>query len=199
MDKFWAAALPNLMAGGFGLFGVYLGARLSSSRARRTTAIRFELERVERQLDELYGPLLALDKTGAGLWALFCRRSGYEAGKGTLTAEQRVEWLHWLEVVLHPVNRQMVALIQSHASLVDDQADMDLFVRLMENCAEYEALIRKPDVDPGDSVWASTVFPEEVSHHLVEKSRQLRIRQEALLAALKGGSGQARGLPADPH
>src|SRR3954469_12524362 len=81
------------------------------------------LDRVNRQLTELYGPLLALSSASAMAWHQF--RSVYRPGLGTFwgktskpTEEEAAGYRLWMTEVFMPLNLRMQSAVVEKADLL---------------------------------------------------------------------------------
>jgi hypothetical protein len=98
------------------------------------------LERVSRQLEYLYGPLLALTHASHEAWQRF--RSFYRPGGAffdptkPLTPEEAQAWGLWMTKVFMPLNEKIEALILQHAHLLDEGGMPQC---LLDLCAHVEA------------------------------------------------------------
>jgi hypothetical protein len=82
---------------------------------------RDQLDRLSRQLSELYGPLFALDAASSRLWDEFRRRHSLfwvsgEARDGRAEADA---WGLWMITVFMPLNRRMMEVVITHADLFE--------------------------------------------------------------------------------
>ncbi|MEP7380936.1 MAG: hypothetical protein ABI910_04575 [Gemmatimonadota bacterium] len=84
------------------------------------------LDRVDRQLRELYGPLLALVSASTKTWQAFVgAHLETELFRGSLPvalehAGNAALWRHWMTTVFTPLNEAMATLVLSHADLLED-------------------------------------------------------------------------------
>src|SRR5215211_9260445 len=83
------------------------------------------LERVNRQLSEFYGPLLALTRSSDQSWQAFRKR--YRPGGGSFwksdpppTPEDVVAWRLWMTTVFVPVHQRTMELVLERADLIEE-------------------------------------------------------------------------------
>jgi hypothetical protein len=109
------------------------------------------LDRVNRQLRDLYGPLNALVDVNEQIWAALreSRLPGREERRrGTpLTEDQRATWTTWINHALTPANRRMKDLIMAHADLVVQERMPDQLLAFCAHVTAYEVLLAtgRPD------------------------------------------------------
>jgi hypothetical protein len=177
----------------------YVATYLSNqSLARR----KDRLERINRQLAELYGPLYALSQASGRAFEAFHdaywpERRGFFVRGAQPSVEDLEVWRRWMTVAFMPLNRRMVDVIVNHSDLLVDDSE-ELPQCLLDLCAHvtgYEPVIARwgePGFDSRaveDHV-APLPFPRaELDAYVGAKFRQLRQAQGELLAVL------ARGVP----
>ncbi|MDX2576708.1 hypothetical protein PV332_14640 [Streptomyces scabiei] len=151
------------------------------------------LDRVNRQLSELYGPLYAQSEAVDRAWNEFVDRYGKFWHPSTpATAEQAALWRLWMSAVFMPLNRRMVETIVSHADLLLDDTMPDALKALCGHVACYEPLIARWQEDGFDSVqYVDHVsiagdFPhEELDAYLEKAFKSLKSDQAKLLARMQ--------------
>ncbi|MEE4302276.1 MAG: hypothetical protein V2J24_22745 [Pseudomonadales bacterium] len=162
---------------------VFLNGRADAARAAR-------LERIDRQLRDLYGPLYVRLEAGNRVWRAFwaAHRPAHGAdryfGPGLeLSEAERATWRLWMKHVFEPMNAAAETTILQHVDLLESDAIPDAFVDALAHIAAFRAVLARWEV--GD-------FSEHVSVHdwphaglmaVVEPELQrLKARQRALLA-----------------
>src|SRR3954452_13174373 len=126
-----------------GYVATYLSNR---SLARR----KDRLERLNRQLAELYGPLYALSQASGHAFEAFHerywpRRRGFFVHGTQPSAEDLELWRRWMSVAFMPLNRRMVDLIVTHSDLLVDDSE-GIPQCLLDVCAHvtgYEPVIAR--------------------------------------------------------
>lgn len=80
------------------------------------------LERINRQLSDLYGPLYALLEASDRVWEELAKDGGRFGDDGPLDSplaeEQAVTWRTWMIHVFMPLTRRMVEVITDHGDLL---------------------------------------------------------------------------------
>src|SRR5262245_13376048 len=115
MDGEAVALIVTVVLAMVGFVATYLnGVRLAQRKDR--------LDRVNRQLSELYGPLRALNAAVYRLWREFRSRhrpSGqYWRDPDPPTPEDAEAWRLWMTTVFMPLNREMERVVVQHADLL---------------------------------------------------------------------------------
>jgi hypothetical protein len=162
-------------------FGGYFATYLWNLRIAQR---KDRLERVNRQLSELYGPLLALVTAGTRAFQVwrsseFTLQSWDEASDA-----DKAEWQLWMTHVFMPLNRRMMDVITTHADLL---VGSDLPAPLLDLAAhvwEYEALLAKWDNRDFSRMVPEILFPRDaLSAYVSETFLDLKREQASLLTA----------------
>jgi hypothetical protein len=105
------------------------------------------LERINLQLREFYGPLLALTESSGESWQAFRRR--YRPGGGSywkaeppVTEDDVLAWRLWMTTVFFPLNQRMMELVLSRADLIEEPEMPPILLSLCAHVAGYQAIIR---------------------------------------------------------
>jgi hypothetical protein len=101
---------------------------------------KFRLERINLQLDEFYGPLLAIVQSSQQAWENFIARHGgnpdFYKKKHHPSSEQVAEFHNWMSTVFMPNNDELDEIIVNNTSLlVEDEIPkvlLDLMAHVME-------------------------------------------------------------------
>jgi hypothetical protein len=125
----------------------------------RLTQRKDRLERVDRQLSELYGPLLALVSAGNSSWAAFRSRYRPESrffwddAEPPTTAEAEA-WRLWMTEVFMPINERIVDVITDHADLLVEPEMPPCLLAACAHVAAYRPVL---------SSWGRGDFSEHTS------------------------------------
>ena len=153
---------------------------------------RAKVDVVNRQLENLYGPLLALSNSTEQAWLQF--RNRWRKGRPFFLAadppsEDDVrEFRHWMNIVLMPANLKMQDIITTNAHLIDGSAMPREFLEFLAHVQAYQAVIAKwkPD-DSGPQLMPRIINVSYVNHpkrfnaYIAETFNELKARQSALL------------------
>lgn len=104
------------------------------------------LERVERQLRELYGPLFALVRSSGEAWKGFrtIYRPGLESYWRSLpkpTEQEAAVWRLWMAEVFMPLNSKMAELVTEHADLIEESEMPACLLTLCAHVYGYRAIL----------------------------------------------------------
>ncbi|MEV7442916.1 hypothetical protein AB0O22_17470 [Streptomyces sp. NPDC091204] len=151
------------------------------------------LERVNRQLSELYGPLFAQAEASDRAWHKFAARYGTVwAGSAPATAEQAATWRLWMSTVFMPLNRRMVETVVGHADLLREDTIPEPLKELCAHVACYEPIVARWQEDGFDSVQIDDHvsiagnFPRaDLDAYLRRSFEALKLEQARLLAQIQ--------------
>jgi hypothetical protein len=116
------------------------------------------LERVSRQLGELYGPLYGLTDAETAVWRIF--RSRYRPGQHFFAeedppSEEDLEaWRLWMTTVFAPINNRMYELVLSKSDLLIETEMPQCLRDLCAHVVGYHLVMKK---------WESGDFSENLS------------------------------------
>lgn len=144
------------------------------------------LNRVNRQLSELYGPLLSLASASSASWEAF--RSHYQPGPWNFfdpesppTDEAMRTWRQWMRHVLMPLNERMVELVITKADLLDTATMPDCLLELVSHVAAYRAFLAQWDEGDFSQKEVLIEFPEDVLDYATNTFSKLKEEQQQLL------------------
>lgn len=169
---------------GLALVG-YLATYLNNLRLARRAD---QLDRIEHQLKDLYGPLFALSHASNAAWRAF--RKQYRPGGAFWTEvnppseEERAAWRLWTTNVFMPLNRRMAEAVLGHADLLVEEKMPPCLLSLLAHVSAYEAVLARWNEGDFDEHLSVNEFPRDVEtysqgHYLVLKHRQRELRQGA--------------------
>jgi len=141
MDGTEAVALVGVCGAVIGYFVTY---RTNLRLAQRND----RLERINHQLIEFYGPLLALTRSSDQSWQAFRKR--YRPGAGSfwkcdppLTKEDAIAWRLWMTTVFMPVHQRMMELVLNRAHLIEEPEMPSCLLALCAHVNGYQAILKE--------------------------------------------------------
>jgi hypothetical protein len=150
------------------------------------------LDRVNRQLSELYGPLFALNAAGTRLWTEFMRLPGRRSHVWLFEEadDKGKAWRLWMTTVFMPLNVEMRNAVVDHADLLRDTDMPTCLLDLFAHVAGYETVLerwRTGDFDPRDARDNTSVidFPaEKLASYIDTAYFDLKREQSELMRGL---------------
>lgn len=108
-----------------------------------------ELDRVNLQLRNLYGPLYSTLRANQAIWGAFCEKHWPEHGQpsyfgnGETTNEEQQTWRIWMLEVFEPLNQRVEHAILENGDLLEGSELPQEFVDVLAHIASYRALYPK--------------------------------------------------------
>jgi hypothetical protein len=155
------------------------------------------LDRIDRQLRELYGPLLALHLTSNEAVKEFRRsyrptRAPYWS-KGDPPTEMEAEaWRLWITEVAMPINERMVQVIQEHADLLEEPEIPKPFTKLSAHTAGYKFLLKAWEAGDYSRNTPLTPFPQDLAPYVRARYVRLQKTQAEIMGAIYEGQSPWR-------
>jgi hypothetical protein len=156
-----------------------------------------KLERIDRQLRDLYGPLLALTTASNSAWWAFRSRyrpaGSYWNDADPPTEEEARAWRLWMQEVFMPLNEQVADVVTRHADLLVETRMPKCLLDACAHVAGYRAVTaawRQGDYSEHTSV---TNFPSsELIDYASTRFERLKEDQETLLGSSAPASPPGR-------
>lgn len=174
-----AIAVPAVVAVA-GFFAAYL-------KNLRIARRKDQLDRVNRQLNELYGPLLALVSGSTRSWQAFRSRHRPDVAAFWDPADppsgaEAEAWRVWMAEVFMPLNSRMEQLVVTKADLLETESIPDCLLDLVAHVASYRAVLAQWSVGDVSEHKAPLNFPgDAVKAHAEAAFAILKSRQHDLL------------------
>ncbi|WP_328463940.1 hypothetical protein [Streptomyces sp. NBC_00448] len=178
------AAITTVVLAFVGYLVTYLnGLRLSQRQER--------LARVNRQLSEFYGPLLALTEINSRVYKAFSERHPrpdgrsplqHGAGEMPLTEEELAEWRLWIATVFLPNHRAMRDVLVTKADLLLEPHMPRILLEVYAHASWHEIAVAR--WEQGDLALEQPPQPfpvTEMRHYVRDGFDRLKQEQAALL------------------
>lgn len=182
-DAFLITTVVTILLAFTGYLATYFNTLRITQRNQR-------LERVSRQLGELYGPLYGLTDSEGEIWQIF--RARYRPGqhffdvKDPPTEADLEAWRLWITTVFAPINNQMYELVLSKSDLL---IETEMPTCLRELCAHvvgYQLVMCK--WERGDYSENTSLLPfpgDDLRKYVVDSYHMLKGEQARLLGKQK--------------
>jgi hypothetical protein len=146
-----------------------------------------KLDRVNRQLKELYGPLFALGHASEVAWKKFRGRyrpdGAFWGGPDDQpTKEEAVAWRLWMTEVFIPIIFKMEELILANSDLIDEPEMPAPFIALCAHIAGYKVVTKKWAGGDFTENTSSLNFPTELQGYVECEYKRLKAEQARLIA-----------------
>jgi hypothetical protein len=185
--------LATVLVATSGYVATYLNnVRLSQRKER--------LDRIERQLRELYGPLFALHRTTTRTWTAF--RSTYRTGiipywsaHNPPNDKEKAAWRLWITEVFMPINEQMVNLVHEHADLLEETELPDCLLQLSVHVAAQRAILKAWQTEDYSRHTSVTNYPrDELEEYTKNHYERLQRKHAEIIGTLYGDRSDRRKL-----
>ena len=158
---------------------------------RSTTARAAQLDRVNRQLRDLYGPLYARLAASNRVWAAFWEkhrpshgRTYYFGDDVTLSQKELETWRVWMRSVFEPMNAATEEIILKNVDLLESEDIPNAFVDALAHIAAYKAVLDAWGREDYSEHTSVNNWPHEELMAVVEPElKKLRKRQKKLQSA----------------
>ncbi|MBE7436335.1 MAG: hypothetical protein HS100_20640 [Anaerolineales bacterium] len=163
-----------------GYIVTYLNNLRLSQRAER-------LQRINRQLGELYGPLFALNHASDIAWRAFRSKhrpnNAYYFGEGANPSDEELKvWRLWMSSVFMPINSQMYEILLTKSDLLIESEMPDCLLKLCAHVAAYKAVIQKWERKDYSEHTSLVNYPgQSLSMYTRESFQKLKVEQRRLL------------------
>jgi len=187
-DPLTAIAVPLSVA--------VLGYFFSYANNLRLEQRKQKLSRIERQLRDFYGPLMALSsasdeaylngfkklyRTGMPMW-----QAPTEQPEEKPTARE-IEAFHlWAKEVFMPLNRRIHALIVENSDLLEEEEMPEYLLRMLAYASAFEGIIKEWECGNKEHHTPPIRFPHEVRMYALKHYVELKQKQAKLLGAGRG-------------
>jgi hypothetical protein len=172
------------------VIGYFIKYRIDLRLAQRND----RLERINRQLSEFYGPLLALTRSSGQSWQAFRQRyrppgsESFWKSDPPPTKEDAIAWRLWMTTVFMPVHQRMMELVLERADLIEEPEMPPSLLDLCAHVNGYQAILKeweKAEISTAREDNISVVnFPgEELAEYAATAFGRLKAEQADLLGS----------------
>ncbi|MEU7042733.1 hypothetical protein AB0A77_16945 [Streptomyces varsoviensis] len=161
----------------------------------RLTQRQERLARVNRQLSEFYGPLLALTEINSRMYHAFSERHPRPDGRSPLqhgpeemplTEEELAEWRVWITKVFLPNHRAMRNILVDKADLLSEPHMPPILLEVYAHASWEEIMAARWEQGDFALEHPPRPFPmTEIRRYVRESFDQLKQEQAALLGHLR--------------
>ena len=150
------------------------------------------LERINRQLSEFYGPLLALTRSSGQSWQAFRQRyrppgsESFWKSDPPPTREDAAAWRLWMTTAFMPVHQRMMELVLERADLIEEPEMPPALLDLSAHVNGYQAILKEWEtgqisVAREDNISVVNFPGQELAEYAATAFSRLKAEQAALL------------------
>jgi hypothetical protein len=182
-------SIGALMTGSFvALAGWLVPHFLELRKDRRNHQLQAQLTFVERQIEELYGPLAASLYEGRRTFRDLLESLGRDyvfSESDELPEGELSTWLYWAEADFLPRNEYIKTLLKSKAHLIDGAEFPDSYVEFLDHCNSWAISHKRWLEQQVEYNWHSKVdWPDAFENQVIATFQSLKRRHSDLLGEL---------------
>jgi hypothetical protein len=182
-----AVALVGVVAAVLGYFVTYAtNLRLAQRNDR--------LERINQQLTEFYGPLLALTRSSGQSWQAFRQRyrppgsESFWKSDPPPSKEDVAAWRLWMTTVFMPMHQQMMELVLNSAHLIEEPEMPPCLLALCAHVHGYQAILKEWEtgevsIEREDNISVVNFPGQELADYAATAFGRLKAEQAELLGS----------------
>lgn len=182
-----APVITALVAGTITALGWLANHWLTTQREEQRRRTEVQLKYVERQIEELYGPLVFLLHEGRRTFSdlLDSLGRGYVFSDEPLPEDELRTWLFWAEAEFLPRNEKIKSLMVSKTHLIEGAGFPDSYVAFLDHCNSWAINHRRWKEQGVEYSWHSKVnWPTEFSNEVLRTFEALKEKHAALTGRL---------------
>ncbi len=152
------------------------------------------LERINRQLSEFYGPLLALTRSSDESWQAFRKRyrppgsESFWRNDPPPTREDTIAWRLWMTTVFMPVHQRMMELVLERADLIEEPEMPPSLLDLCAHVNGYQAILKEWEtgevsIEREDNISVVNFPGQELAEYAATAFGRLKAEQAELLGS----------------
>jgi hypothetical protein len=179
-----------LVAGVVTAIGWLVNHWLTANREEARRRTEAQLKFVERQIEELYGPLASLLHEGRRTFADLLQALGRTYvfhDDDFLPPEELKTWLYWAETEFLPRNEKIKDLLKSKTHLIDGPTFPESYVQFFDHCNSWAINHRRWKDQKIAYSWRSKInWPDEFENEVLGTFASLKAEHSNLLGRLSG-------------
>src|SRR5215813_6894073 len=184
--EWWKLVLPLVVSILLALVGYAAKYLNDLSIARR----KDRLDRVNHQLTDLYGPLLALTSASNAAWETFRSMhrptGGFWSDSPPPTPQEAAAWRLWMTEVFAPLNIRMVDIVLAHADLLEGEDMPPCLLELAAHVFAYKPVLKNWEQQDFSEHRTPLNFPREALMAYVTASFAHTKREQSYLLGRLG-------------
>jgi len=152
----------------------------------KTANRKDKLERINRQLKEVYGPLLSLTSSSEASWTKFreFNRPDTPSYFDTInppSEEEKEIWRNWMQTVFVPINEKIYDVILKNGDLIIEDKFPDCFWQLCAHVETYRPVLKKWEAKDYTEHVALLNYPDNIKGYVEKGYRELKAEQNRLI------------------
>jgi len=185
----WVISITGAISAAGWVVNHILLSRRETANQQRSAYLQY----VERQLEELYGPLALLVSEGAQTFRDLLGTLGRPfvfQGNDPLPANELAIWLFWVENDFLPRSERIKDLLMTKAHLIEGEKLPESYLRFLDHYNSWHINHERWKKEGVEYSWRSRInYPDEFRRDVVSTLTTLKARHAKLIAAI-GNEGQ---------
>jgi hypothetical protein len=177
-----------VLAAIIGAIGWFVSHQHQKSRANEERRAKAELEFLERQIEELYGPLASLLHEGRRSFSDLCISLGRNhifPANGCLPANELKTWLYWAEAEFLPRNDRIKNLLIAKAHLIHGSEFPKSYIDFLDHANSWAINHRRWKDENVEYSWRSRIdWPPGFEREVLQAFGELKRRHNVLLGRI---------------
>jgi hypothetical protein len=165
----------------------FTGYMMAYVNARLLAKKKEQLELINRQINEFYGPLYVATQTGKMAYLALTKKLGKEdifAQDTEPSLEELEEWYLWMKTVFMPLNETREKIIIEKAHLIIEEQMPDCLLQFVTHVVSYKAVMAKWSKGDFSEKFSLIDFPESLDDYAARSFVELKKRQVRLLGKM---------------
>jgi len=163
----------------------FIGYAVTYANNVRIEQRKSQIEYLNEQLENLYGPLYSLTNAGRVAWEAF--RGRYRPGGAFFSTEnppderELAAWVLWMREIFMPNNLKMERVIIENAHLIDGPSMPRPFTDFLVHVEGYKVVMKKWESGDYSEFASFNNYPQELNIYVNQTFNDLKARQAELL------------------
>eukprot|EP00878_Enallax_costatus_P004346 GHUV01004581.1.p2 GENE.GHUV01004581.1~~GHUV01004581.1.p2 ORF type:complete len:196 (+),score=65.93 GHUV01004581.1:1905-2492(+) len=147
------------------------------------------IERVNEQLRDFYGPLLACVTATKSAYDAMVRQHSPDKSMATFQRKctdnpagpEATAYRMWMEKVLQPLNEKAASIIAEHIDLLDAQHVVPELLQLVAHVSAMRVIIHRWQNGEAGSYWSAISYPDKLREYIIQEFARIKHKQAKLL------------------
>ncbi|KAK9863401.1 hypothetical protein WJX84_008631 [Apatococcus fuscideae] len=179
-------SLPSILAATAGYLFTYWNSRINKEREA-------QIDRINEQLRDLYGPLLACVSATQHAFNAMVRQHTPDGSRDEFVRAvndhpdgiEGIAYRQWIKEVLQPLNQRASEAITQRADLLESSMMEPLLLQLVAHVSAFKVILRR--WEEGHVAERSAIpYPDKVVDYAEQEFRKMKTRQAELLGISNG-------------